>query len=229
MSSSSTLNDMYHALLGAFGHRGWWPGETPFEVMVGAVLTQNTNWQNVERAIANLRAAGMMSPAAIAAAQPADLQQLIRPAGYFRQKSVRLRRLAEWVAGFGADEGEAVCALRERSTEGLREELLSLKGIGPETADSILLYALHKPVFVVDAYTVRVLGRHGLIEPECTYYDVQAVLEDALARDVELHKDFHAQFVEVGKRFCRPRAPRCTDCPLLAVLGEPELDEEQAD
>ncbi|MDP6438841.1 MAG: endonuclease III domain-containing protein [Candidatus Brocadiia bacterium] len=216
---------IYEALLAAFGHRNWWPGETPFEVMVGAVLTQNTNWTNVEKAIANLKRSGVLSAAALSELDTSELQDLIRPAGYYRQKAGRLRRLARWVAERGADDACAIAALRAASTDELRQGLLALNGIGPETADSILLYALEKPVFVVDAYTVRIMSRHGLVDPEVGYEEVQAVFEDGLERDVELFKDYHAQLVEVGKRYCRRRSPRCERCPLRGVLGDPVLEE----
>ena len=219
------LMRIYEALLAAFGHRNWWPGETPFEVMVGAVLTQNTNWTNVEKAIANLKRSGVLSAAALSELDTSELQDLIRPAGYYRQKAGRIRRLARWVAERGADDACAIAALRAASTDELRQGLLALNGIGPETADSMLLYALEKPVFVVDAYTVRIMSRHGLVDPEVGYEEVQAVFEDGLERDVELFKDYHAQLVEVGKRYCRRRSPRCERCPLRGVLGDPVLEE----
>ena len=223
------LNDIYQTLLGAFGHRGWWPGETPFEVMVGAVLTQNTNWLNVEKAIANLKQADKLTAHKLAGLDPTELQGLIRPAGYFRQKAPRLVRLARWVSAHGATDREAVEALQQAPTDALRRELLSLNGVGPETADSILLYALGKPVFVVDAYTVRVLARHELICPDVGYDEAQEFFESRLPRDVDLWKDYHAQLVEVGKRFCRRRSPRCGECPLRAALGAPALQEEQGE
>ena len=219
------LMRIYEALLAAFGHQNWWPGETPFEVMVGAVLTQNTNWTNVEKAIANLKRSGVLSAAALSELDTSELQDLIRPAGYYRQKAGRIRRLARWVAERGADDACAIAALRAASTDELRQGLLALNGIGPETADSMLLYALEKPVFVVDAYTVRIMSRHGLVDPEVGYEEVQAVFEDGLERDVELFKDYHAQLVEVGKRYCRRRSPRCERCPLRGVLGDPVLEE----
>ena len=154
-----TLREVYRRLLDALGPQQWWPGETPFEVMVGAVLTQNTNWSNVEKAIQNLRDAGLLDPAAMAGTAPETLAELIRPSGYYRQKSGRLARMAAWLSDTA---GGKVERLRKMPADGLRRQLLALSGIGPETADSILLYALDKPVFVVDAYTFRVLTRHGL-------------------------------------------------------------------
>jgi len=219
------LLDIYRTLLHALGHRGWWPGDSPLEVMVGAVLTQNTNWQNVEKAIANLKRADMLGACKLANAAPAELEALIRPAGYYRQKAARLGRLARWLNGRGESDEAAIEALRTLSSDRLRQELLAIKGIGPETADSILLYALEKPVFVVDSYTVRILARHGLAEAESSYDEVQALFQDGLPGEVELLKDYHAQLVEVGKRFCRRSRPRCAECPLLELLGRPILEQ----
>jgi endonuclease-3 related protein len=221
MRSDSILTAIYEALSAAFGHRDWWPAETPFEVIVGAILTQNTNWTNVEKAISRLREEGLLDAQALAACPPERLQEAIRPSGYFRQKAARLLRLAAWLVDrCGGDPA----GLGPVPTAQLREELLSLRGVGPETADSILLYALGRPVFVVDTYTMRVAVRHGLVDPECGYHGLQALFQGALPEDVDLYGDFHAQLVEVGKRFCRPR-PRCGECPLQALLGDPQPDE----
>ena len=221
LNAESILSSIYAALRAEFGPRNWWPADTPFEVMVGAVLTQNTNWGNVERAIGNLKRAGMLGPAALAAAGADELQALIRPAGYYRQKAARLKRLVEWLMSAAGGE---VSGLRGRSTEELREQLLSLSGIGPETADSILLYALDRMTFVVDAYTKRALVRHQMVGPECSYYELQEFVCDGLPQDLELYRDYHAQFVELGKRLCRKK-PLCDRCPLLPLLGSPVLEE----
>jgi endonuclease-3 related protein len=189
--------------------------------MVGAILTQNTNWSNVEKAIAGLKREGALSPQALAQMTPERLQQTIRSAGYFRQKSVRLQRLAQWVMERA---GGDLNSLDGTPTEDLREELLALRGIGPETADSILLYALDRPTFVVDTYTKRVVLRHQLLDEECTYHDLKELFEDALPADLELLRDYHAQIVELGKRYCRPR-PRCAGCPAAAALGAPVLED----
>jgi endonuclease-3 related protein len=218
MSPRASLMDIYETLRGAFGHRGWWPAETAFEVMVGAILTQNTNWGNVEKAISRLKDGGLLQAHAMAACAPQRLQEAIRPSGYYRQKSARLLRIAAWLVE--RCEG-AVGELESVPTDELRSELLALRGVGPETADSILLYALGRPVFVVDTYTMRVAVRHGRAEPGCGYGELQGLFEIELPRDVELYGDFHAQLVEVGKRFCRP-TPRCADCPLHPLLGDPE-------
>jgi endonuclease-3 related protein len=223
VSARERLNDLYPALLGAFGHRAWWPARTPFEVMVGAILTQNTNWTNVEKAIRALKDADALNAHAIAAMDPERLPTLIRPSGYYRQKSVRVRRLAEWLIERGGGEVEGLAGI---PTETLREELLGLRGIGPETADSILLYALGRPTFVVDAYTRRISARHSLIDPDCGYYELKDLFESALPRDLDLYKDYHGQLVELAKRHCRRRNPLCATCPARPVLGEPVLEDD---
>lgn len=222
MNLNSRLQELYDALREEFGHRDWWPGETPFEVMVGAILTQNTNWDNVEKAIDNLEERGTLSPAAILNLEQDDLQDLVRPAGYYRQKAARVKRLAQWLMD-NCD--GAVELLGDWPEDELRKELVSIRGVGPETADSIMLYALDRPVFVVDTYTLRVTTRHGLIHRNCGYYELQRLFQDHLPEDLDLYRDFHAQLVEVGKRYCRP-TPKCQNCPVRPVLGEPDLDEE---
>ncbi len=222
MDLARKLTELYHALRERFGDRHWWPGETPFEVMVGAILTQRTNWANARKAIANLREAGALEPRVLASLELERLRELVRPAGYFRQKSARLARLANWLVQRGEGTVEALAAV---PTARLREELLALRGIGPETADSILLYALERPVFVVDAYTMRVVVRHGLLDPGAGYYELRELFTASLPRHVALYKDFHAQLVELGKRFCRSR-PRCEGCPARPALGEPIPDDE---
>ncbi|HPQ81653.1 MAG TPA: endonuclease III domain-containing protein, partial [bacterium] len=198
--TKSTLMEAFKAMLSRFGPRNWWPGETPFEVMVGAILTQNTNWKNVERAIANLKAQSLLDPQKLLALHPATLAKLIRPAGYYRVKANRLRSfLRYFVEGYGG----SVKRMTERPAEVLREELLAVNGIGPETADSILLYALAKPVFVIDAYTKRILSRHGLCAEDDGYEDLQAIFTDRLPSDVPLFNEYHALIVETGKEYCR--------------------------
>jgi len=218
---TTRLLGLYDALRDAFGHRDWWPGDSPFEVMVGALLTQNTNWRNVEKAIAALKNADALDPERLVQLPLEDLQTLIRPSGYFRQKSVRLLRLTQWLLERADGRLEA---LADVPTDELRAELLSLRGIGPETADSILLYAFERPVFVVDTYTMRVAVRHGFVEPECGYDELQYFFSSQLEDDVQMFGDFHGQLVELGKRHCRPK-PRCDGCPVLTLLGPPvDLD-----
>lgn len=204
---------IYDILRRDHGELGWWPGTTRFEVIVGAILTQNTAWRNVEQAISRLRARGWLYPAAMALVTEADLAEAIRPSGYFRQKA---RKLHAFLAYLEAKAGGRLQRLACLPTEELRADLLAIWGIGPETADSILLYAFDRPVFVVDAYTNRVLERHGL-HPGGGYEAVRAHLEKNVPRETSLYNDFHAQFVWVGHRYCRP-TPSCEGCPLKPLL-----------
>ena len=204
------LLDIYKILFETFGPQHWWPGETRFEIIIGAILTQNTNWTNVEKAIANIRAADRLAPEKLHALEPEELETLIRPAGYFRVKAKRLRNFLQWL--FDEYQGQ-LDILDDIPTRRLREELLSISGVGPETADSILLYALNRPVFVVDTYTARVTVRHGLIEPEIGYDDLQYLFESNLEPDVQFFNEFHALLVCIGKDFCKPK-PKCAACPL---------------
>ncbi|MBN1506487.1 MAG: endonuclease III domain-containing protein [Sedimentisphaerales bacterium] len=205
------LLEIYQTLLEFFGPQHWWPGETPFEVTVGAILTQNTSWSNVERAIANLKTADCLDAARLHQIDAAELEKLIRPAGYFRIKAKRLKNFIDWLCtNYGGD----LRNLEDVSTTRLREELLSISGVGPETADSILLYALDRPVFVVDTYTARVMVRHGLIGPdELDYPQLQDLFMSNLDPDAALFNEFHALLVMTGKDYCKPN-PRCTPCPL---------------
>lgn len=202
--------EIYEHLFRAFGPQDWWPGETRFEIIVGAILTQNTNWANVAKAIANLKGAKCLEPDTLHAMDTAELERLIRPAGYFRLKAKRLRNFTQWLLDNHQGRLDALDAIETRR---LREELLGISGIGPETADSILLYALDRPVFVVDTYTARVAVRHGLIEPDIDYTQLQYLFESNLEPDVRLFNEFHALLVRVGKDFCKP-TPRCDTCPL---------------
>lgn len=215
---TTTGNDWlatYRALHARHGPQHWWPGDTPFEVMVGAVLTQNTAWSNVEKAIANLKAARALRCGAMLKLGDAELAELIRPAGYFNVKAKRLKHLCAFLRAEGAMGRPE--RLRERAPlPELRRRLLAVHGIGEETADSILLYALGLPSFVVDAYTRRIFGRLGLLRGGESYGEVQAEFEAALPRDVALYNEYHALIVQLGKSVCRPR-PRCGECPLGAV------------
>lgn len=205
------LMGIYRALLSEFGHRNWWPAETPFEVMVGAVLTQNTAWTNVEKAIANLKGEGLLCSRRLLRAGEQRVARLIRPSGYFNVKATRLKALVEWFCGRANGKVET---LRDAPTDALRGELLGLKGVGPETADSILLYALERPVFVVDAYTRRAFSRHGAFPPSVKYDGMRAFFEQRLPRDIALYNEYHALIVELGKTYCRP-TPRCEECPVM--------------
>ncbi len=218
MTTREKIRAFYDAMLAAYGPQGWWPAETPFEVVVGAILTQNTSWKNVERAIANLKREGLLSPAALDAVDTARLAEVIRPAGYFRIKAARLKHFIAMLMKRFSGDLDALFAL---GTASLRETVLAVRGIGPETADSIVLYAAGKPVFVVDAYTARILARHGMIEAgEAGYEEIQDLMASALPDDVALLKEYHALLVAVGKRHCRKRAPECVGCPLERYLEE---------
>ena len=209
------LTDVYQNLFDFFGPQHWWPGETPFEVMTGAVLTQNTNWQNVERAIHNLREADLLDPHALHDVPAEELEELIRPAGYFRVKARRLHSLLDFIIErFDGD----LDAMFATSLPELRERLLEVNGIGPETADSILLYAGGLPSFVVDAYTHRVFSRHGWIDFEADYHQIQDHVEGELPREVPVYNEFHALLVRLGKDFCRKTKPKCDECPLRELL-----------
>jgi endonuclease-3 related protein len=210
VNRGNELIRFYEALLARFGPQGWWPGEDGFEVMVGAVLTQNTNWANVEKAIANLKKENLLNPAALNDISREKLAQLIRPAGYFNVKAKRLKNLIGW---FCREYEGSVEVLAQGNVSCLREELLSVNGIGRETADSIILYALGKPTFVVDTYTYRILVRHGCIDMESDYEQIKEYCEGHLSQEVALYNEFHALIVRVGKEYCRPK-PRCAGCPL---------------
>jgi len=207
---------VHRRLLDALGPQHWWPGETPLEVMVGAVLVQNTTWENVERAIANLRDAGLLDLQRLAATTRDELEDLIRPAGYFRLKAKRLQSLVEFVVR--QYEG-SIEAMRHADTHQLRQELLAVHGIGPETADSILLYALNKPVMVVDTYTHRVFARHGWIGHDADYHQLQEYLAGELPEEASLYNELHALLVNVGRHHCR-KTPRCDQCPMQEMLPE---------
>lgn len=212
MSSTNRrrIREFYDALLATYGPQGWWPGESPTEIVIGAILTQNTNWKNVEKAIERLRAARMIDWAALRDVPLADLAELIRPSGYFNIKAKRLKSFTEWLwARYNGDLNE----LRGVALETLRTELLDVNGIGPETADSILLYALGMQTFVIDAYTRRVAIRHGLATEEWGYEKLKALFEEYSPRDMAVYNEYHALIVAVGKRHCGPTA-KCDGCPL---------------
>ncbi|WJW76825.1 endonuclease III domain-containing protein [Thiohalobacter sp. IOR34] len=203
------LRSVHDRLLRAYGSQHWWPADSPFEVMVGAILTQNTAWSNVERAIANLRRQRCLGPRAILAADPAELADWLRPSGYFNVKARRLRDFCAWYQAAGG-----LRRLRALDTQVLREALLSVKGVGPETADDMLLYAFERPVFVIDAYTRRLFFRLGLLESaKLGYEPLRHAVERALGEDVSLFNEFHALIVRHAKEHCRAR-PVCTGCPL---------------
>jgi endonuclease-3 related protein len=211
------LMHIHRTLKKRFDQDTWWPHETPFEVMVGAILTQQTVWKNVDRAIANLKRAGLMDPRALASAPIRNIEDCVRPSGFYKQKAERIRHLA----GYLSDNYQGdIEKFFEREIEQVRHELLSLSGIGPETADSMLLYAGSKPKFVVDAYTFRIFTRLGM-DFQRKYDRAQAFFEERLPRDAEVYKNFHAYLVELAKNYCRPK-PQCEDCPLNDRCEYPE-------
>lgn len=205
---------IYNRLFRSLGPQGWWPAEDAFEVIIGAILTQNTAWANVEKAIRNIKEKGLMSPEALYALPFEELEFLIRPAGYYRVKAARLKPLLEYIVVKHKGNLEAMF---KQPMESLREDLLNLHGIGEETADSILLYAGGYPIFVVDAYTKRILIRHGLVRGNAPYKEVQALFMENLPMEAKLFNEFHALLVATGKRFCR-KNPSCADCPLKKDL-----------
>lgn len=209
MDPAARLMDLYQRLLAAYGPQHWWPGETPLEIMVGAVLTQNTNWSNVERAIANLKAAGALDFAALRALPRPALAQLIRPAGYYNLKAHRLGNLLDLLHEHFGDAWREVFGLPLHQARAL---LLTSKGVGPETADSILLYAGGLPSFVIDAYTFRALTRHGL-GAELDYHGLRALFMANLPAAAGLYNEYHALLVRLAKERCKKGQPRCEGCP----------------
>jgi endonuclease-3 related protein len=208
--TADTLRSFYDAMYAACGPQHWWPADSPTEVIIGAILTQNTAWRNVERAIANLKHADALDWHRLEQMPIERLAELIRPAGTFNVKARRLKAFVEWFhAGYEAD----LERMFATPPDVLRAELLSVPGIGRETADAILLYAGNLPSFVVDAYTARILCRHGLIDDSADYDEIKELFESALPADAPLFNEYHALLVQVGKQYCRPRA-RCTGCPL---------------
>ncbi len=211
MQKREILLKIYNSLYDFFGPLNWWPGDTPFEIMVGAILTQNTSWSNVEKAINNLKKENLLEPRKLYRINQEELAQLIKSSGYYNIKARRLKNFINLVANdfecstekmFSGDSGE------------LRKKLLDVNGIGPETADSILLYAGKKPFFVVDAYTKRIFSRHKLISKDSTYYQIQKFFIKNLDRDVKLFNEFHAQIVVLGKTICTSKNPDCAKCPI---------------
>lgn len=223
-STGFRIRTIYHVLLAAYGPQGWWPGDGVLETIVGAILTQNTSWRNVELALDGLREEGALAgPESLGRLAPEELRRLIRPAGFRRQKAATLRALL----ARATREPGGLTALLSAGEADLRRSLLAVKGIGPETADSILLYAAGRPVFVVDAYARRLVGRHGLASAEAPYGEIQEMFRRALPRSARVMNEYHALIVRLGKARCRP-TPACGGCPLCWDLpggpGEPSRD-----
>lgn len=207
----SPLLEIYHCLVTHFGPSHWWPGESPLEIMVGAILTQNTSWNNVERAIERLKIEGALSASFLNRVDEGILSEWIRSTGYYRIKAKRLKNFFRF---FISEYQGRTKNMQDQPLEHLRRQLLQVNGIGPETADSILLYALGRPIFVVDAYTHRILSRHQLIDEDISYDDLQAYFMDHLPSEPQLYNEYHALLVRLGKEFCKKKNPRCQDCPL---------------
>ncbi len=205
------LLKIYKKLYQTFGPQHWWPGKTPLEIAIGAILTQNTNWGNVEKAIDNLKKQNALSARVIHKMPVRLLSELIRPTGYFNIKAKRLKSFIDFLMN---DYHGSMKKMKNEYLYLLREKLLSINGIGPETADSIILYALEKPVFVIDTYTKRVLSRHGIMNHEKSYDEFQELFYSALEKDVKLFNEYHALFVRIGKTFCKKKKPLCELCPL---------------
>ncbi|MBP1749236.1 MAG: DNA-3-methyladenine glycosylase [Deltaproteobacteria bacterium] len=204
------LLNIFDILLKTFGKRHWWPGETPLEIIVGAVLTQNTSWKNVEKAIANLKDAGLMDIDRLHEAPDGTVAEKIRSSGYYNLKTARLRNVINVIH---EEYSASIEKLKRSELFILRDRLLAIKGIGEETADSILLYALEKPIFVIDAYTKRFLANHGLHEGRCTYGEAQELFMSNLPSDEYLYNEYHALIVALGQNYCF-KVPKCEGCPL---------------
>jgi endonuclease-3 related protein len=211
MRHSHILMQYFQAMSQALGASEWWPAKSSFEVCLGAVLTQNTNWSNASRAIEALRGQDLLVPDLLEALPEEELSEIIRPAGYYRVKAARIKNLLDFLRQ-AADYD--LNRLAREPVEELRPRLLQVKGIGPETADSILLYALHLPVFVVDAYTARIMHRHAMVPEDVGYAELQELFTDNLPQDVALFNEYHALFVRVGKGWCKKSEPLCSGCPL---------------
>lgn len=217
---------VYRRLLDRYGPQHWWPAEEPFEVIVGAILTQSAAWVNVEKAIANLKAAGGLTPHALHHLSQEEVATLVHPSGYYNAKARKLKAFVRWLEEcYGCD----LSRLFAKDARKLREELLDIHGIGPETADSIILYAANKPVFVIDAYTRRIVRRLGVAPARESYDAYQALFMDSLTLDARLFNEYHALLVQLGKEVCRP-VPRCARCCLMDLcyfhVSEPHAEGE---
>ncbi|HEX9830076.1 MAG TPA: endonuclease III domain-containing protein [Thermodesulfobacteriota bacterium] len=210
MTKSQRIREFYDSLHKRYGSQGWWPAETELECILGAILTQNTAWKNVEKALGNLKEGNLISIEKLALIPTPSLAILIRPSGYFNQKAIKIKNFIHFLI---ENYDGSLEKMFEEDWQKLRAELLTIKGIGPETADSILLYAARKPAFVVDAYTYRILRRHGLIPEECSYEEIQELFMDSLPQDVRLFNEYHALLVRLGKELCK-KSPLCAGCPL---------------
>jgi endonuclease-3 related protein len=213
MKKQEELLEIYGSLLKAFGHRNWWPAEGPFEVIIGAILTQNVSWNNASKAIDNLKAADRLDPVALYKSSPLEIAPLIKPSRFYNMKALKIKNFMDF---YFKEYGGDMTAMSGEGQAILRKKLLAVKGLGKETVDCILLYACEMPVFVVDAYTKRTLLRYGLLKGNPSYDEIQGYLMDNLPRDVALYNDFHAQIVHLGNSTCKSM-PRCESCPIANV------------
>lgn len=211
MKTSTKLTRIYNILLKHFGPQHWWPGDTDFEICVGAILTQNTNWQNVEKAIQNLKAKKALAAKAMYRLSVEELARLIKPSGYFNVKEKRLRHFLEFLV---VQNRGSLKRVFDGEMNEVRKRLLEVKGIGPETADSMLLYAGNFPIFVIDAYTGRIFSRLGLCDRDVSYHDLQLFFMNNLPSDAPLYNEYHALLVMLGKHYCKPK-PLCAKCPMV--------------
>jgi endonuclease-3 related protein len=211
------LRQYYDALFAAYGPQHWWPGRSRFEIIIGAILVQNTSWTNAEPAIENLRREKLLTPRAIETIALTRLARLIRSSGYFRRKAKKLKAFVHFL---NMEHQGSLTKMFRTPTLVLRDQLLSVHGIGLETADAILLYAGKHPVFVVDAYARRMLDRHGLAEPAHGYESIRQLFECSVLPDARLYNEFHALIVHIGKHYCRAKVPRCDECALKSLLPE---------
>ena len=217
---SERLRKIYTCLHKAYGSQHWWPGETPFEVIIGAILTQNTSWTNVEKAIFNLKAHKWLFPKKLSEVNNVKLAQAIRSAGYFNQKT---KKLKNFLTFFKKKYQFSIEKMRAKELLPMRQELLEVNGVGPETADSILLYALEKSIFVIDAYTKRIFSRLGLCREDISYHDLQNLFMENLKKDVAVFNEYHALIVHHGKYFCKKNKPLCGECCLADICQYPSL------
>jgi endonuclease-3 related protein len=214
MTTEQRLLSIFQTLLSSFGRRNWWPGETELEIIVGTILTQNTSWKNVERAINNMKTRGVLDIDALQSISNEDLREVIKPSGFYKQKSDRLKRIINMLHD---DYDKSIDKLKLIDTHHLRNLLLNINGIGPETADSILLYALNRPIFVVDAYTKRFLKNHRLCDGDWKYNDIQQYFMSNLPLNTYLFNEFHALIVYLCQTYCK-KVPDCCSCPLAKEL-----------
>lgn len=209
-----SLNNIYRIFFKAYGEQHWWPGDTPFEISIGAILTQNVSWKNVETAILNLKKNRMLTPRALLEKSEKEIAPLIRPTGYYNQKAKKLKNFIEWFRGYNF----SFKKVETMELAVLRDELLSVNGIGPETADSILLYALGKKIFVVDAYTRRIFTRTGFLKGHESYHEIQEMFHSRFPGSIQDYNEYHALIVKHGKDVCRTK-PLCHDCCIRKYCG----------